>query len=256
MTIRVQDLEKTYKGAPAPVLRGVSLELGQGQVAAVLGGSGAGKSTLLRCLVGLETFDKGTIAVGGQEILGLDRVPGKAAREKMLKALRSKVGLVFQSFELFPHLTVLENIVLAPMKVKGVARADAEARARTLLGQVGLADKAGAYPDHLSGGQKQRVAIARALAMEPAALLYDEPTAALDPSLKHEIAELIKSLRPTGVTQILVTHDIPIAREAAEIVFVLDKGKVVEQGPPAEVLDAPRTEAARKLLGLDHGGKG
>jgi ABC-type polar amino acid transport system ATPase subunit len=255
VTLRVHDLEKKYAGASEPVLRGVSFELARGQLGAILGSSGAGKTTLLRCLVGLESFDTGKIDVDGHEILGLDRVPGKAARARALDALRSRVGLVFQSFELFPHLRVLQNLTLAPVKVKGVSRADAETRARKLLDQVGLANKADAYPDHLSGGQKQRVAIARALAMEPSVLLYDEPTAALDPSLKHEIAEMLKSLRPTGITQIVVTHDVPIAREAAEVVFVLDKGRVVEQGPPAEVLDKPKTEAARKLLGLAQPGE-
>jgi ABC-type polar amino acid transport system ATPase subunit len=159
------------------------------------------------------------------------------------------VGLVFQSFELFPHLRVLENIVLAPMKVRGLARGAAEARGLALLERVGLAEKASAYPEHLSGGQKQRVAIARALAMEPRVLLYDEPTSALDPSLKLEVAATLRDLRSTGITQIVVTHDVPIARAAAETIFVLDQGRIVEQGPPSVVLDAPTADATRRLLG-------
>ncbi|MBI3725314.1 amino acid ABC transporter ATP-binding protein [bacterium] len=247
--IEVRDLEKRYEGAKEPVLKGVSFSLETGALAAILGSSGAGKTTLLRCLVGLEAFDSGKITVDGVEVLGQDRLPGKSARAEALRQLRSRVGLVFQSFELFPHLSVLENLTLAPVLVKGLSRNVAEDRAHVLLKQVGLAEKGSAYPDHLSGGQKQRVAIARALAVEPRVLLYDEPTSALDPSLKHEIAETLRGLKPTGITQIVVTHDVPIAREAAEIVFVLDRGRIVESGPPSSVLDNPREEATRRLLG-------
>ena len=246
--IRVKSLIKKHAGASAPVLKGVDFELQPGTLAAVLGSSGAGKTTLLRCLVGLETFDSGEIEIDGVTVRGTDG-SDERARLAARAQLRSKVGLVFQSFELFPHLRVLENLTLAPIQVRGLARSDAEAKARALLQKVGLADKERAYPDHLSGGQKQRVAIARALAMEPRVLLYDEPTSALDPSLKMEVAQTLRSLCSTGITQIVVTHDVPIARAACETVLILDQGKVVEQGPPASVLDEPKTEATKKLLG-------
>jgi ABC-type polar amino acid transport system ATPase subunit len=246
--IRVKSLIKKHAGASAPVLKGVDFELQPGTLAAILGSSGAGKTTLLRCLVGLETFDSGEIEIDGITVRGTDG-SDERARLAARAQLRSKVGLVFQSFELFPHLRVLENLTLAPIQVRGLGRSEAEAKARALLQKVGLADKERAYPDHLSGGQKQRVAIARALAMEPRVLLYDEPTSALDPSLKMEVAQTLRSLCSTGITQIVVTHDVPIARAACETVLVLDQGKVVEQGPPASVLDEPRTEATKKLLG-------
>jgi ABC-type polar amino acid transport system ATPase subunit len=247
--ISVRNIVKTHPGGTAPVLKGVSFELQKGALAAVLGGSGAGKTTLLRCLVGLETFEGGEIDVGGTLIKGTDALPGDKARALQRAGLRSKIGLVFQSFELFPHLKVMDNLTLAPIKVRGKSRADAEKRGHELLEVVGLKDKASAYPDHLSGGQKQRVAIARALAMDPAVLLYDEPTSALDPALKLEVAETLKGLKPTGIVQIVVTHDVPMAHAAAETIFVLHQGKIVEQGPPSEVLDDPKEEATRKLLG-------
>jgi ABC-type polar amino acid transport system ATPase subunit len=246
--IRVTNLVKKYVGAPAPVLKGVDFELKPGTLAAVLGGSGAGKTTLLRCLVGLESFDSGEIEIDGITVRGADGADERA-RALARAELRSKVGLVFQSFELFPHLKVLDNLILAPVTVRGIGMRAAEDQAMALLSRVGLADKAQAYPDHLSGGQKQRVAIARALAMEPRVLLYDEPTSALDPSLKMEVARTLKGLCSTGITQIVVTHDVPIARAACETVFVIDQGKIVEEGPPASVLDAPRCEATKRLLG-------
>ncbi len=241
--IRVLGLVKRHPGAETPVLKGIDLSLDSGTLAAVLGSSGAGKTTLLRCLVGLETFDQGEIEIDGVTVRGGE---SENAREK----LRSRVGLVFQSFELFPHLRVLDNLTLAPVKVRGMNKKDAEAKAIELLRKVGLAEKARAFPDHLSGGQKQRVAIARALCMEPKVLLYDEPTSALDPSLKLEVAETLRSLCSTGITQIVVTHDVPIARAACEKVFVIDAGKIVEEGPPRSVLDDPKCEATRRLLGI------
>jgi ABC-type polar amino acid transport system ATPase subunit len=246
--IRVKGLVKKYPGAAAAVLKGVDFELQTGTLAAFLGGSGAGKTTLLRCLVGLEAFEQGEIEIDGIIVKGTEGSDEKA-RLAARAQLRSKVGLVFQSFELFPHLSVLDNLTLAPIRVKGVSRADAEAKGRELLARVGLKEKESAYPDHLSGGQKQRVAIARALCMEPRVLLYDEPTSALDPSLKMEVANTLKSLCSTGITQIVVTHDVPIARAACETVIILDQGRVAEQGAPASVLDDPKTEATKKLLG-------
>jgi ABC-type polar amino acid transport system ATPase subunit len=228
MAIRVVDLEKRHPGSGAPALRGLSMEVGPGQVASVLGKSGAGKTTLLRCLVGLDKFDGGSI-----EIDGLTVTAGASARGPQMLG---RVGLVFQSFELFPHLSVLDNCTLAPMRARGKTRAAAEERALGLLDQLGLADKAGAFPEALSGGQRQRVAIARALAVEPRVLLYDEPTSALDPSLKHEVGRSLRRVAATGVTQILVTHDLDVAREASDVVFVLEAGRVARSGPPGEVL--------------------
>lgn len=228
MAIRVIELEKRHPGSDAPALRGVSLQVADGQVASVLGKSGAGKTTLLRCLVGLDAFDGGSI-----EIDGLTVTAGASARAPQMLG---RVGLVFQSFELFPHLSVIDNCTLAPVRARGHTRAAAEERALALLDQLGLADKATAFPEALSGGQRQRVAIARALAVEPRVLLYDEPTSALDPSLKHEVGRSLRRVAATGVSQILVTHDLDVAREASDVVFVLDAGRVARSGPPAEVL--------------------
>ncbi len=238
--IRVAALCKRHPGAARAVLDDVHFEVAPGSIAAVLGGSGAGKTTLLRCLVGLEPFDGGTVTVDGI-----------VADARASLALRGRVGLVFQSLELFPHLTVLGNCTLAPVRVRGRARADAERAALAILDGLGLADKAQVFPDYLSGGQRQRVAIARALAMEPRALLYDEPTSALDPSLKREVVDTLRRVRAGGVTQLVVTHDVALAREVADLAFILDGGRIVESGPPRELLDSPRTEAARRLLAVD-----
>ncbi|MEO6953905.1 MAG: amino acid ABC transporter ATP-binding protein [Polyangia bacterium] len=218
--IRVDALGKHF--GSTRVLDGVSFELTTGTTAAILGQSGGGKSTLLRCLVGLEPFDEGTIRVGEAEVCA-----GREQAQAQSK-LRGRVGLVFQSFELFANLTVLENCKLAPMRVRGVTPAAAEDRGRALLSQLGLAGKEHAYPDHLSGGQKQRVAIARALAMDPEVLLYDEPTSALDPSLKQEVRDAIAAVGKTGVTQIVVTHDVALAHDVAARVFLLERGKLCE----------------------------
>jgi ABC-type polar amino acid transport system ATPase subunit len=209
--IRVEALRKHFPGAAAPTLEGVSFSLEKGRLAAVLGPSGSGKSTLLRCIVGLERPDAGHIHLGGQ------------------------AGLVFQGFELFPHLTALGNCALAPRLVARLPPREAEARARRALEELGLGDKLDAYPETLSGGQRQRVAIARALAMEPAVLLYDEPTSALDPSLRREVVETLRRVGALGMTQLVVTHDLRLAR-ASEVVLVLERGRLVEQGPP-ELLD-------------------
>jgi ABC-type polar amino acid transport system ATPase subunit len=220
--IKVEDLAKHYGNGP--VLDGVSFEVHAGETAAILGPSGAGKSTLLRCLVGLEGFDRGSITVADACVRGLDRVAQKAQLAEQV-ALRGRVGLVFQSFELFPHMTVLDNCTLAPMRVLKKGRDQALDFAQKLLGQLGLGDKAAAYPDHLSGGQRQRVAIARALAMEPRVLLYDEPTSALDPSLKMEVRDTIQAVGRTGVTQVVVTHDLALASDLGRI-FHLERGRI------------------------------
>jgi ABC-type polar amino acid transport system ATPase subunit len=226
--IKVTDLEKRYDGARAHALAGVSLEVAKGSVASVLGKSGAGKTTLLRCLVGLDPFDGGSIEIDGTTV----RARADA------RALLGKVGLVFQSFELFPHLSVLDNCTLAPVRARGKAQAAAEKYALELLAELGLADKAREFPEALSGGQRQRVAIARALAVEPRVLLYDEPTSALDPSLKQEVTRSVRKVAATGVTQILVTHDLEVAREASDVVFVLEAGRVARSGPPGEIIAA------------------
>jgi ABC-type polar amino acid transport system ATPase subunit len=237
MSIRVVDLEKRHPGSGEPALRGLSMHVPAGQVASVLGKSGAGKTTLLRCLVGLDPFDRGSI-----EIDGVTVTAGAASRTT--PRMLGRVGLVFQSFELFPHLSVLDNCTLAPVRAQGKPRAAAEKLALELLDRLGLADKAGAFPEALSGGQRQRVAIARALAVEPRVLLYDEPTSALDPSLKQEVGRSLRRVAATGITQILVTHDLEVAREASDVVFVLEAGRVARSGPPAEVLAAGTGEDA------------
>ncbi len=247
MTLRVGGLVRKYPGAAEPTLKGISFDLPEGTLVALLGPSGAGKSTLLRCVVGLEPFEKGEIDLGGGVVVRGTEEVGPEERERQLTAARSRLGLVFQAFELFPHLTALENCVLAQMKVKGVPRAAAEETGRALLTQLGLAERMAAYPDALSGGQKQRVAIARALAMAPQVLLYDEPTSALDPSLKHEVLLTLKRVDATGVTQVVVTHDLQLA-QGCEHVCVLDHGQVVESGPPERVLVSPEHPSTRKLL--------
>jgi ABC-type polar amino acid transport system ATPase subunit len=247
MSLKVKDLWRTHVGAAQPTLKGLSFELEAGTLAAVLGASGAGKSTLLRCVVGLEPFDRGTLDIDGVVVKGTSECSA-AERAKMLAAARLKLGLVFQSFELFPHLTALQNCTLAPVQVRGTSETEAVEKARALLDQLGLSEHAGKFPEQLSGGQKQRVAIARALAMEPRVLLYDEPTSALDPSMKGEVLQALKRVDASGVTQIVVTHDVQLAK-AMEHVCVLDAGVVVESGEPKLVLDSPAHESTRKLLG-------
>ncbi|MBI3820796.1 MAG: amino acid ABC transporter ATP-binding protein [Planctomycetes bacterium] len=244
--IKVVNIEKRYNPAAELVLRKLSLEVPAGAFAAILGGSGCGKSTLLRCIVGLEFFERGNIQINETVVTGT--LDGDArARDAAMFALRSRVGVVFQSLELFPHLTALDNCTLAPIKVKNRTREQAEALAKKNLADLGLEDKTTAWPEHLSGGQRQRVAIARALTMEPQVLLYDEPTSALDPSLRHEVVETLRRVSKTNVTQIAVTHDLSLAR-AADIVFIVSEGRVAESGAPQEVLNNPKTEATRKLL--------
>jgi ABC-type polar amino acid transport system ATPase subunit len=217
--IRVEQLGKRF--GSIDVLRDVSFSVPRGATASILGPSGGGKSTLLRCLVGLEAFDRGTIFVDDTEVCA-----GRAQRSGQAK-LRGRVGLVFQSFELFSHLTVLDNCTLAPRLVRHASRSEAEERARMLLEQLGLGAKADAFPEHLSGGQRQRVAIARALCMEPRVLLYDEPTSALDPSLKEEVRDTITAVGKTGVTQIVVTHDHALADGLGGSIFRLEGGQLV-----------------------------
>ncbi|MBL8700113.1 MAG: amino acid ABC transporter ATP-binding protein [Alphaproteobacteria bacterium] len=236
----LRDVEKCY-GA-TPVLRGISFTVRSGEVLVLCGPSGCGKSTLLRCVNGLETIDRGTIEVGGVIV-----DPGRA---EDLKRIRLSTGLVFQNFNLFPHMTTLENIVIAPVKVLGRARREAEDEARELLRSVGIPEKASSYPYQLSGGQRQRVAIARALAMRPALMLFDEPTSALDPEMREEVLNVIRRVHEDrGMTMIVVTHEIGFARSVGSRAMLLEAGQVVEEAPAAEFFDAPRSERTRRFVG-------
>ena len=247
--IEALDLVKTYRGAKEPVLRGTSLTVKKGELAVLIGPSGCGKTTLLRCFNGLERFDTGTLTVAGVHVEGQANAPARSAEAKReMRELRSRVGFVFQQFNLFPHLDVLDNICLAPVKVRGLGRADAEAIARRLLAKVGLSEKVHAYPEQMSGGQQQRVAIARSLAMEPEVMLYDEPTSALDPSMRDEVLNVMRDLRSEGMTQVVVTHEMGFAREGADTVFFTLNGRIHESGPPARLFGAPATEEARVFL--------
>jgi polar amino acid transport system ATP-binding protein len=230
-------------------LRGVDLTVRPGEVAAIIGPSGSGKSTLLRAINHLEKVDRGFVSLDG-ELIGYSR-RGSTLRELTEREIlrrRTRIGFVFQNFNLFPHLTVLENVVEAPIHAQGRPRAEAEAEARELLARVGLADRADARPRQLSGGQQQRVAIARALALRPAVVLFDEPTSALDPELVDEVLQVIKELAGTGTTLVVVTHEVAFAREVADTVVFMDEGVVVEQGPPGDVLDHPANPRTQAFL--------
>jgi polar amino acid transport system ATP-binding protein len=235
--IVLKDVRKHY-GA-LEVIKGVSAEIAKGEVVCIIGPSGSGKSTLLRCINGLEAYDGGEIHVGGQRV---DR------DARSIKAIRTQVSMVFQRFNLFANRTVLENVVEGPIYVKGESRPEAEERAAALLGRVGLSGKEYARPDQLSGGQQQRVAIARALAMRPEAILFDEPTSALDPELVGDVLRVMRGLADEGMTMIVVTHEIGFAREVADRVLFLDGGRLVEQGPAAEVLSRPQNPRTQDFL--------
>jgi polar amino acid transport system ATP-binding protein len=233
------------------VLRGVSLSVAAGEVVVVIGPSGSGKTTLLRCINLLEDYEQGTVMVDGEPIgYRLDAKGGQRFRmsEREIAAARESVGMVFQSFNLFPHMTVLHNITAAPIRVKGVPRARAEERALELLAMVGLSDKAQEYPARLSGGQQQRVAIARALAMDPKIMLFDEVTSALDPELVGEVLAAMQQLARNGMTMVVVTHEMSFARDIADRIVFMDGGIVVEQGKPEQLLSSPTTERVRAFL--------
>ncbi|MER5624628.1 amino acid ABC transporter ATP-binding protein [Streptosporangium sp. NPDC002544] len=231
------------------VLRGVDLRVDPGEVTVILGPSGSGKSTLLRTVNHLEKVDSGSISVDG-ELVGYRRAGDRLYElpEREILRQRTKIGFVFQNFNLFPHLTVHQNVTEAPLSAQRRPKAEVDALATRLLERVGLADKAHSYPGRLSGGQQQRVAIARALALEPKVILFDEPTSALDPELVGEVLDTVKDLAGSGTTMIVVTHEVGFAREVADTVVFMDEGRIVEQGPPAEVLDAPRHERTRLFL--------
>jgi polar amino acid transport system ATP-binding protein len=242
--VEVHDL--CVRRGQTEVLRGVDLSVGRGEVVAVLGGSGSGKTTLLRALVYLTPLSGGEVRVAGERL-----VPGMTERRdgRRLQAVRRRVGLVFQGFHLFPHLTVLQNLTEAPRRVLGRSAEAAGEAAHRLLARVGLADRAAAYPRALSGGQQQRVAIARALAMEPDVLLLDEPTSSLDPALTDEVLAVIADLAASGQTMLIVTHEMGFARRVATRAIVLADGRIAEEGTPAAVLDSPQSAATRALLG-------
>jgi polar amino acid transport system ATP-binding protein len=233
------------------VLRGVSLVVDAGEVVVVIGPSGSGKTTLLRCINLLEDYEQGTVTVDGDPIgYRLDERGGQRLRmsEREIAAARESVGIVFQSYNLFPHMTVLHNITAAPIRVKGIPRARAEQRAIDLLAMVGLSDKAHEYPARLSGGQQQRVAIARALAMDPKIMLFDEVTSALDPELVGEVLAAMQQLARDGMTMVVVTHEMSFARDIADRIVFMDGGVIVEQGKPEQLLFSPATERVRAFL--------
>jgi len=235
--IRLEAVRKSF--ADNVVLEAIDLHVSPGEVLVVIGASGSGKSTLLRCVNLLERVDSGRILFEGREITG---------QEADVSAVRQTIGMVFQQFNLFPHLKVLDNVTLAARRIRKLRRKDAEVRARKLLAQVGLEEKAGQHPHQLSGGQQQRVAIARALMMEPRVMLFDEVTSALDPELVGEVLVVMRELAQRGMTMIVVTHEMQFAREVGDRLVFMDEGRIVEQGHPAAVLDNPREERTRRFL--------
>lgn len=234
--IKIQGLKKNF--GDLQVLKGIDLNIAEREVVVIIGPSGSGKSTLLRCINFLEVPSAGTITV--------DNIPMNS--EENINKVREEVGMVFQRFNLFPHMTVLDNITLAPMKVRKIERARAEMTAQELLDRVGLGDKAGAYPNQLSGGQQQRVAIARALAMQPKVMLFDEPTSALDPEMVGEVLDVMQKLAEVGMTMVIVTHEMGFAREVGTRLLFVDGGYIVEQGKPKEVFENPKEERTKLFL--------
>lgn len=235
--LKVKSLYKSF--GDIEVLKGISTEINQGEVVCIIGPSGSGKSTFLRCLNRLEEANKGEIIFDGQSIYG---------RDVNINRIREEMGMVFQSFNLFPHLTVIKNIILAPMLVKGLSKDEAYSIGKSLLAKVGLEDKIDAYPDQLSGGQKQRVAIARALAMSPKVMLFDEPTSALDPEMVGEVLQVMKSLALEGMTMVVVTHEMGFAREVATRVIFMDEGVIVEEGSPEEIFNDSTHQRTQEFL--------
>ncbi|MBA2132979.1 amino acid ABC transporter ATP-binding protein [Hydrogenispora sp. UU3] len=247
--LRVENLYKSFAGTE-DVVTGVSFQINEGEVVALIGPSGSGKSTLLRCLTLLEKIDHGAIYVAGEPMV-TTAPSGEViyAPEAALRKIRLRLGMVFQNFNLFPHFSVLRNITEAPIHVAGMPPAEAEALARQLLAKIGLSDKADAYPYQLSGGQSQRVAIARALAMKPDILFFDEPTSALDPELTGEVLKVIRNLAAEQMTMMVVTHEMAFAREVADRVIFMDKGQIVEEGTPEILFGRPANERTRTFLG-------
>ena len=234
--IDIENLKKSF--GDVEVLKGINLTIKEKEVVVIIGPSGSGKSTLLRCMNYLEEPTSGEVSVDGIVLDG----------EANINKVREEVGMVFQRFNLFPHMTVLQNIMLAPIKVRHVAKQEAEETARKLLARVGLADKADAYPSQLSGGQQQRVAIARALAMKPKVMLFDEPTSALDPEMVGEVLDVMRKLAEEGMTMVIVTHEMGFAREVGDRLLFVDDGRIIEQGDPKEVFEHPKEERTRLFL--------
>ena len=234
--IDIENLRKSF--GDVEVLKGINLTIKEKEVVVIIGPSGSGKSTLLRCMNYLEEPTSGEVSVDGIVLDG----------EANINKVREEVGMVFQRFNLFPHMTVLQNIMLAPIKVRHVAKQAAEETARKLLARVGLADKADAYPSQLSGGQQQRVAIARALAMKPKVMLFDEPTSALDPEMVGEVLDVMRKLAEEGMTMVIVTHEMGFAREVGDRLLFVDDGRIIEQGDPKEVFEHPKEERTRLFL--------
>jgi polar amino acid transport system ATP-binding protein len=246
--IQVQDLRKSF--GKVEVLRGVSFDVGRGEVMAIIGPSGSGKSTLLRCLNFLEEYEGGQVLFDDALVGYRKDAAGKLRpdSERNIRRIRARMGMVFQSFNLFPHKTVLENVIEGPLVVQRVPRGDAEQRARALISRVGLADKLSSYPGQLSGGQQQRAAIARALAMQPAAMLFDEPTSSLDPELVGEVLDVMRALAAEGMTMVVVTHEMGFARQVADRVMMMDGGEIVELAPPAKIFAAPASPRTAEFL--------
>ena len=245
--LRFENVTKSY--GDFTVFSDISLEVHEKEVVSIIGSSGSGKTTLLRCINLLEPFEAGKIILDGQEI-GYHDVNGKRKRvpEKVIAQQRSMTGMVFQQFNLFPHMTVLDNLTCAPIMLKKTPKAEAEKKAMELLARVGLADRADAWPNQLSGGQKQRVAIVRALCMEPDVMLFDEPTSALDPEMVGEVLDVMKELAKSGMTMVVVTHEMGFAREVASRVLFLDNGVIAEEGTPDEIFGAPKGERLQSFL--------
>ena len=234
--IQLQDVHKYF--GQLHVLKGVTTSIDKGEVVVIIGPSGSGKSTVLRCMNYLEEPTSGDVIVDGMNLNVKENINN----------VRAEVGMVFQRFNLFPHMTVLDNITLAPQKIRGLSKAEAETIAHDLLGKVGLSDKAAAYPEQLSGGQQQRVAIARALAMKPKVMLFDEPTSALDPEMVSEVLDVMKALAEEGMTMVIVTHEMSFAKEVATRVLFVDGGEILEEGAPEAVFDAPQHERTKSFL--------
>ncbi len=237
--LEVKNIQKSYDRQP--VLKDISFSIEKGEVLVVLGPSGCGKSTMLRCLNGLELIQNGAVYLNGENV---------SENRKNLPAVRQKIGMVFQSYDLFPHMDILKNITLAPQKVQHRKKEDVENEARDLLKRIGLEDKEHAYPRQLSGGQKQRVAIVRALLMHPEILLFDEVTASLDPEMVQEVLEVMLELAKAGSTMIIVTHEMGFAKAAADRILFMDQGKIIEEGDPEEFFQQPKTKRARQFLSL------
>lgn len=235
--IKINDLHKSF--GSNEVLKGISKEIKKGEVVAIIGPSGSGKSTFLRCINLLETPNKGDIYIEGQNLTD---------KKTNIDSIRQKVGMVFQHFNLFPHKTVLENLTLAPIKLRGKSSNEAKEKAMELLGKVGLANKANEYPNRLSGGQKQRIAIARALAMEPHVMLFDEPTSALDPEMVREVLDVMRNLVAEGMTMLIVTHEMGFAKNVANRVFFMDQGTVLEDANPKELFENPKHDRTKEFL--------